>query len=610
MTYIEYKKGEKHAAKNADESENHESFYDAGYKLTNDDLIIDIDDVSKDVIQNMLTWFDIKTETVWTDRGAHLYFIKPDGFKGANSITALGFPAEYKHSVNTKSVTVKRNGVLRDIENPGYRQELPDILKINRKIKTSLLNMDDGDGRNNALFEHKHKIYHLSNANKVIKFINEFVFATKLDNDELETITRNTKVDTDDMSFDKIAEVIINKHQVRMFNQALFFKGGLAFTNDENMLKRHIHQFLSKKDSRYVDEVYKQLQYLAPIIQQGENDSFEIHFNNGYLHDGKFSNIMSQSFTPYHIPIDYIPDAEPVKEVDDYLEHLSGGEENYEKLILETIAHTLILNKEFKRMLAKFFIYVGGGGNGKGTLLAVIKRILGRHNCSALSIDDMGNESYFVTMQGKLANLGDDVQDSPIDNEKMKMLKNISTCDFVSTRRLYNEATEVEMTLSLIFTSNHVLKSWEKGESYKRRVMWLPIYTKPKTKTNDFITRLTTDEALEYWIRLIIEAYERLYQNQEFTQSEFVDEFNKEYHDENNNILLYFDDFHPEDFLRRKPKDVYEEYESWAIENDLKAQSRKMMYETLEKVMGLKAKPTKIDGVTTRVLTEVTNNDV
>ena len=35
-------------------------------------------------------------------------------------------------------------------------------------------------------------------------------------------------------------------------------------------------------------------------------------------------------------------------------------------------------------MLAKFFIFVGDGGNGKGTLLLIIREILGQKNCSGL----------------------------------------------------------------------------------------------------------------------------------------------------------------------------------------------------------------------------------
>lgn len=605
MTYVEFAEGKKHALKGADESENHESFSDCGIKLTDDDLVVDIDNLPKETIQAMIQFFDIKTQTVWTDRGVHFYFKKPSNFKGANSITPLGFKAEYKHTGNTQAVTVKRNGVMRDIDHQGYREPIPDILNVNRRVKQELVGLAESDGRNDALYKHKMAIYAIDESMKALKFINEFIFAEKLPQDELETLLRDQKVNTDDLTMDDVARIIIQKHFVRYYNKVLFFRDDEGkFISDENMLKRKVHDVLTDKRSFNVDEVVKQLNMMAPPVELDESESFEIHFNNGYLHEGEFYRMNSQSFTPYHIDINYKSNAEPVQEVDDYLNQLANGDENYKKLILEVLAHTLIIDKEFKRMLAKFFIFVGDGGNGKGTLLTIIKSILDRKNCSALSISDMSDERYFVTMQGKLANLGDDIQDEPINNAQMKALKNISTCDFVSTRQLFQQATEMEMTLSLIFTSNHILKSWEKGESYKRRVMWLPIYTKPTKKDPKFIQKITTEEAREYWIRLIIEAYFRLYEQETFTESQQVELFNNQYHEENNNFLLYLEDYSKEDFVGTKPKEVYDEYEGWAEENDLKPQSKKQVRDTLEKRFGLEVRPKFIQGRTTRVYQE------
>ncbi|HDB2932271.1 TPA: DNA primase [Staphylococcus aureus] len=606
LTFVEYQKGKKHAGKDADESETSESFKDCGIKLTEKDLVVDIDNVPKDVIKALIQFFDIETQTVWTDRGVHFYFKKPENFKGANAISALGFPIEYKHIGNTKSVTVKRNGVLRQIDNEGIRENLHEVFHLNRKIKNNLLGMGESDGRNDALYKHKMAIYALKDVKKILNFINEFIFADKLPSEEISTIARDQAVDTKEMTFDTIAKSIVNQYYVRFYNNVLFFRDDEGkFINDENMLKRKIHQFLDQKDSRNVEEVYKQLLLMSPIITLGEDESFEIHFNNGYLHEGRFYEMDSKTFTPYHIDVNYNPDAEAVEVVDNYLNHLSNNNEDYKKLILEVLAHTLIINKEFKRMLAKFFIFVGDGGNGKGTLLTIIRAILNRKNCSGLSIGDMADERYFVTMQGKLVNLGDDIEDEPINNKQMKALKNISTCDFVSTRQLFQQATEIEMTLSLIFTSNHILKSWEKGESYKRRVMWLPIYTKPAKKEKNFIQKLTQQDALEYWIKLIVEAYERLYANEKFTVSEVVEKFNDQYHEENNNFLLYLQDFERKDFINMKPKQIYDEYEAWAEENDLHPQSKKQVKDTIEKKYGLVVKGRRINGSTQRVYIEL-----
>ena len=96
----------------------------------------------------------------------------------------------------------------------------------------------------------------------------------------------------------------------------------------------------------------------------------------------------------------------------------------------------------------------------------------------------------------------------------------------------------------MIFTSNHILKSFEKGEAYKRRVDWLPMYTKPTKKDAKFIEKITTPEALQYWMKLIVEGYQRIYENKGFTESEIVTRFNERYHEINNNCIEFLQDFH------------------------------------------------------------------
>ena len=161
-------------------------------------------------------------------------------------------------------------------------------------------------------------------------------------------------------------------------------------------------------------------------------------------------------------------------------------------------------------------------------------------------------------MKGKLANLGDDIQDTPINEKMMKMLKNISTSDFIQVRELYQSSTSIALTTSLIFASNHRMKSFEKGESYKRRVMWLPMYSKVKEGRKDpqFITKQTSPEALIYWVSQMVAGYMRLYENGVFTYCKLVDEENTSYHAENNELLVFLGDMEREDFIDRRWVDL------------------------------------------------------
>ncbi|MED3762161.1 hypothetical protein P4555_24540 [Peribacillus frigoritolerans] len=164
--YVEYVDGGKYAKKNAEIAITPEFFKDCGKKLRDDEVVVDIDKLPKPVIEKMISFFDIKTELRWTDRGVHLWFRKPKGYKHKpDGICALGFEVEWKTSkTSINGVTVKRNGVLRPIVNEGIREELPDCLSY-IKNANDLYGLGDGDDRNNKLYSVLVIIWSIENPN-------------------------------------------------------------------------------------------------------------------------------------------------------------------------------------------------------------------------------------------------------------------------------------------------------------------------------------------------------------------------------------------------------------------------------------------------------------
>ena len=595
--YVEFEQGQKYSNKLADISDYHESFKDAGWILEDNDYVIDIDSLDKELIKKIIIAFDIKTQTVWTDRGVHFYFKKPDDFKrGANRISPLGFPYEIKHKGNTKAVTIKRNGVLREIENKGIREDAPYIFNSNKQFDT-LLGLCEGEGRNNKIFKLRTQLTGVKEWRKILNFVNENIFAEPLPDKEMQELTREMSLDSEEITEYEVATWLMNELNFVQYGQRYYFKVNGEYTFEESLLQKKVYEKVGRQKSRYVDEVIKQMEYRCKKIDQAT--VFPIKFKNGYLKDGEFIDLVTDTFSPYMIDIDDEEKVEKVEVVDNYIDHLTGHDKDYRNLLLEILGHTLIVDPEFKRLLAKFFIFIGDGGNGKGTLLQIIKTILGSKNASGMSISELSDERYLPSFKGKLANLGDDIQDQAIDDRNMKVLKNISTCDYISTRELYKSAEDMYFTGSLIFTSNHMLKSWEKGESYKRRVLWLPMYTKVKKKDPKFITNLTTEKALKYWISLIVEGYKRLYKNGGFTESKIVEDFNVSYHEENNPALIYLEDFTGDNINEKAVSDVYENYEQWCKENAVNY-NRNMIKNTIEEKFEMKVKIMKVNGKSTR----------
>jgi putative DNA primase/helicase len=585
--YKEFHENEKFPRKNAEVADSHETFNNCGWVLKDHEVVVDIDCLEKTKIEKIISLFNIKTQIVWTKRGAHFYFKKPQGFKGHKKVCPLGFEVEYKHTKNTVATTIKQDGELRLIENENVREDLPDIF-YTRKRLDSLLGLDENDGRNNALFAHRMKIHDLPNWQSILRFINNLIFATPLPEEEFKTLSRDVKIEAKKNNEPEVAAYIMSKYKVVSYLGHLYWMEKGQYISDDDKMKRLLFDELGEQKTRYIKEVITQMEYRAPLVNQDQ--VFDIKLKNGILRKGRFIPIDYQEFTPYSIDIPYIKDCDPVPIVDEYIDHLTNDDPDYRNRLLEILAHTLIVDKEFKRMLAKFFIFVGDGGNGKGTLLLIIRRILGQKNCSGLSIKQMVDERYFTSLQGKLCNLGDDVQDEAINNEQMKVLKNISTCDFVAARNLFETSRDVELTLSLIFTSNHILKSFEKGESYRRRVDWLPMYSKPTKKDKHFIHKMTTPEALTYWMKLIVEAYGRLHKNEGFTECQLVTDFNVKYHAHNNNCVEFLEDFTPDHFVGKRAPEAYQEYEIWAEENGLNVHGKKLFQESVKKVLKLEVK--------------------
>ena len=589
----------KHAKQGADISDNHESFRNAGYIISGNDLVVDIDDIPKETIKTMIKSFNINTQVVWTSRGAHLYFKKPISFRGAQGIAPIGFKVEYKHAKNTKDITIKQAGKLRTIENEGVREELPFILSNDRRKLKDMTNHDEGDGRNNKLFEHKMRLNGHQDTNKILTFINEHLFDEPLDQSEFETVARKQVIADDKLTPHDVAQ------QVVASTKPVEFAGGLYYRDtDDNYVyndrefKKTIFNISPNKDPRFIDNVFKTIELMTEDIT--DDAEFPVKFNNGVLQDGIFTEVKYKEFTPFIIDTTYNEDAEAVQIVDDYLENLTDGNQEYRQLIEEILGYTLVTSAEQIKLLAKFFIFIGDGGNGKGTLLAIIRSILGNKNIASLSIKNLANDRYFPSLKGKLANLGDDIEDEAIDNDKMKVLKNISTADTVTMRKLYAEAEDVQIKTTLIFTSNSMLKSFEKGESFQRRIMWLPMFNKPKTKDSQFISKITSDAAIEYWVKLMVEGYMRLYENSQFTEPDVIKEYNKEYHKENNNVLIYCEGLKPEDFLGLSLKEVYDQYETWCDEESEKPMSRRRLKETLKQLFEVETQQKKINGVNKR----------
>ncbi len=576
-TYIEYEPDTKHAGKNPETSDSPDPFTDCGRKIEADELVVDIDHLGKDAIKALIDTFQIETEVVWTDRGAHLWFRKPANRTrfSKDGVCKLGIKIELKHASNSpKGITIKRHGTMRTIENEGLRDEFPDILAFGKYH--DLTGMSDGEGRNTALFRHKVAIRKSDDWYRILQFINAHVFAEPLPDKEFNALVQSEmtgKTVSDSTEEYETAMTIMKERKcVKWAGSIWYLNDSDEYDCNQDKFNRVMRKYAPGKPTRFIDEIGKQIMYGCEM--RDEYSRFKIRLENGFLQNGRFYPMKSDEFTPYAIDISYDKDAEPVQVVDDYLSQLSGAEgyaeedrKAYRDLILETMAYGLITDLEKTRALCRFFIYRGDGGNGKGTLLEIIRRLLGDKNCSAMSIEQIGDPAYIPSLIGKLVNLGDDIEAKPITTKQFKNIKNITSGDSVEVRKLYKQSETTRLPVKLIFTSNSDIRTFDKGDALKRRICWMPMFTRVEHPDHLFISKITTPEALQYWMRLVVEAYERLY-TKGWTKSVISDDYNTEYHKHNDLMEMFILDTEFEELHYKTIGEIKKLFAEWNTDDD------------------------------------------
>ena len=588
--YYELIPGEKFSAKGADSAPTPDKFPDASRGIPDDVVEIDMEPGLK-ITQAYLDKFKPKTEYVHTPRGLHVRFRKPPGYKTFNGVCALGFEIEHLTSKNRPTGTViKQDGVLREVVNQGMLEELPWYFGYSKKQFQNMVGLGEGNGRNNALFSHKQKLNSHPDTEKVCRFINEVLFDTPLNEKEFNTVIREYTGSGAGTSEYSQAEILKNEYRCVFYQGSIWWWDGHEYTTDiekkDDRLRKMIYLRNPDCKSYFVDEICKQIADRADTITRSD---FPIVLRNGIIEDGEFTEIEDfREFSPFRIDATYDPNAPDCPEVTDYLEQITGGDEDYKKLIAEILAYPLIVDPDRIASIAKFIVFRGDGANGKSTLLKILRKIYQPRNCASLSIKQVADKAYHVSLLGKLVNLGDDVEPDAITNAEMKIIKNVCSADIIETRRLYQQGMSVRITAKLFFTSNSDIHTFEKGYAYQRRVMWLPMFNKIETPDPLFVKKLTSPAALAHWLRLMVEGYKRLYENCTFSPCEKVTEYNEQYHLDNDIMARFLSDINIETaILGKTATEVKTAFDIWN-DDPQRSFSKKRLNELLrEKGIGV-----------------------
>lgn len=577
----------------------------AGLLLNSKVVVVDFDNDNADE-NNIIMYlmFNYPTQWVKTSRGIHFYYSTPKaGVKiksTADRITVGGFQVDYK--TGKAYSIVKTDGVDRERSAPKLTltdlPELPFILWPLAKAK-NITALEEGDGRNNALFYHLRLVreqFRDSDRTEIANIINHKILAEPLEDKELKTLIESveaqevhSKGQYNGNSGDMIdfGKFLVDELDMKIYNYNLYFKDDINYSKEDLKLLKEANRFLALRKQQW-SELKHQLLTYSELIDHKQD--FKVKLRNGVIIDDQVLDI-DYGFTPFYMDISYDPDAyDPT--VDDFLDFICEGREDMRIVIEEILGHILLVN----RFPHKVFFLTGEGNNGKSTFVEMVTKFAGEMS-SHIDIADFDDGTSVVSLVGKLVNIADDVDALYI--EKSKNLKTMASGNTVGARAIYSQPVTIKNTATLIFTANEPPTFKDKSGGIGRRFVIIPFDNTVKKVNLKMDELLSSDQAKSYLLNLGLAGISRLQRNHnKLSESPSIEQATQEYHLSGDSVLSYLNE---NPIISGTPcNSTYTDYEEFCNEANLKPVSATKFTRRL-KGMGHNQLVRKIVGKSTRI---------
>lgn len=582
--------------------------------LADKTILVDVDDYDQsEILMNMVEDLQLRCRVYETSRGKHFLF-ENKGVDTCKTHTkvACGLTVDIKIGTKNSYEVLKHQGVERkiiyDIFDDEEYEELPKWL-LPIKTNIDFLEMEEGDGRNQQLFNYILPLqsagFSVDEAKETIKLINKYVLRESLEESELEVILREEAFSKPQFFkektflFDKFAIYLKNNHHIVKINSQLhIYKDGI-YTNGVNSIENEMIKLIPNLKRSNRAEV---LSYIDVLIDQNVqmSPSNYIAFKNGIydLTDDTFEDFSYDKVIVNKLNWDYDPNV--YSEIcDKTLDKLACHDPQIRMLLEEVIGYTFYRRNE----LRKAFILIGDKANGKSTYLDMIKTLLGDENTSALDLNELGDRFKTAELFGKLANIGDDIGDEFIPNPAI--FKKLTSGDRLNAERKGQDPFDFNSYAKLLFSANSIPRIKDKSGAVIDRLIIIPFNATFSVNDPDYDPyikyKLRSEECMKYLIKIGLQGLKRVIENQKFTICDKVQKQIEEYEEHNNPIILFFKDIDEDEIVNEPTKDVYQKYQEFCIVNSFQPMSNIEFSRQVRKRLDLDIADKKIDGKKFRI---------
>ncbi len=290
-------------------------------------------------------------------------------------------------------------------------------------------------------------------------------------------------------------------------------KKGLYDTDKERIML-HIAKYSSMLNQNAKKDVYACLCEQAPIVERCSDPDL-IPVNNG-IFNYKTKQLMP--FSPEYVfvsksNVDYNPNAQnvfitmpdgKVWDCDWQIKQLSGGDQELEQLIYEMMSAVLRPNVAWDKAV---FLYSTKGNNGKGTVVSVLRNLLGKGSWASIQLKDMNQDFKIAPLLHSQAILVDE-NDVGTVIENAGNFKAIITGDGFAINEKYKPVVSMCFKGLVVECLNEFPRIKDTSPSMMRRLLIVPFNVNFTGKQRKYIKGdyLKRKDVLEYYLKQALEG--------------------------------------------------------------------------------------------------------
>jgi len=257
------------------------------------------------------------------------------------------------------------------------------------------------------------------------------------------------------------------------------------------------------------------------------------------LEEGELKDFDPNYIMLSKIPVKYDPEADCPK-IKQFIREIVNDEDK--SLIQEMFGYCLWKGYP----LAKAFMLIGAGANGKSTLLNLLSQFLGEENVCSPSLQELLNNRFKkIELFGKLANLHADLGVEALeDTGTFKML---TGGDKILGEKKGKDPIEFYNHAKLMFSANEFPSTADRSDAFFRR--WIVIefpnqFLEGEEGTNpNIIENITSEEEMSGLLNWAIEGLHRILKKRHFSRTASREEVEGEWIRRTDSLRAFLDEW-------------------------------------------------------------------